>query len=191
MRLLLLAPPGAGKGTQAERLSKHFGIEHISTGDLLREEVANGTPLGESVKEHLARGDLVPDDIIFDLIRERVVEASMRGGYLLDGFPRTLKQAEQARQAALELGVAIQAAIYLDVSHDESIRRLLGRAKQEGRVDDNEAVIRHRLDVFERETLPLLDFYGSRGLLVRINGEQPVDDVTAEILERLAGLPAR
>jgi adenylate kinase len=190
MRLLLVAPPGAGKGTQADRLSAHFGIEHISTGDLLRQAVADGTPLGHAVKGYLERGDLVPDTVIFDMILDRVVAASAKGGYLLDGFPRTLEQAEQARRIALDLGVAVQAAIYLEVSHDESIRRLLGRAGQQGRADDNEATILHRLEVFEKETLPLVAFYQTRGLLMRIDGERPVDQVTADILDGLARLTA-
>jgi adenylate kinase len=188
MRLLLLAPPGAGKGTQAERLSKHFGIEHISTGDLLRKAVTEGTPVGETVRGDVERGDLVPDDIIIDLIRDRVIAASARGGYVLDGFPRNLRQAEQARKIAIELGVAIQVAIYLQVSREELIRRLLGRADQEGRSDDKERVILHRLEVFEKETLPLVDFYDNLRLLVRVDGEQTVDRVTEEIIERLSGL---
>jgi adenylate kinase len=186
MRLLLLARPGAGKGTQAERLSKQFGIEHISTGDLLRKSVAEGTPLGEAVKGYLEHGDLVPDDVMIEMIRDRVVAASARGGYLLDGFPRNLRQAEQARTTALELGVAIHAAIYLHVSRDVSIRRILGRSGRKGRSDDNEQVILHRLEVFERETVPLTGFYAERALLVRIDGEQPIDRVTADILEHLA-----
>src|SRR5579859_3917732 len=134
MRLLLLAPPGAGKGTQAGRLSKHFGIEHISTGDLLRTAVAEGSPLGRAAQRYVEAGDLVPDDLIIEMVRDRVVAASRKGGYILDGFPRTLAQAEQARRIAQESGVAVQDAVYLDVSHDESVRRMLGRASQEGRV---------------------------------------------------------
>jgi len=188
MRLLLLAPPGAGKGTQAQRLSKHFGIEHISTGELLRQEVAAGTPIGLAVAEYVKRGDLVPDEIIFALVVDRVIEASRRGGYILDGFPRNLRQAEQARKVALELGVQIEAAIYIEVSREVAIARLLGRSSDEGRDDDNMAVILHRLEVFERETMPVVAYYQSLGILVQVNGEQPPDQATADILDRLAKL---
>ena len=160
MRLLLLAPPGAGKGTQAQRLSDHFHIEHISTGDCFGKRSPRARRSAGRSRSTSTAATLVPDDLIIEMIPQRVVDASARGGYLLDGFPRNLRQAEHARQTALELGVEIQAAIYLEVSHDEAIRRLLGRARQEGRTDDNEAVIRHRLEVFEnRDT--------SRGRLLR------------------------
>ncbi len=188
MRLLLIAAPGAGKGTQAKRLSAHSGIEHISTGDLLRREVAARTPVGQAVKEYLERGDLVPDDVMMELIRERIIAATAAGGYILDGFPRNLRQAEHARGVALELGVAVQAAIYLQIDRDQAIQRLLNRARREGRSDDDEAVIRHRMDVFERETLPLVAFYDELGILVQVNAEPPPDQVTEEILERLAAL---
>ena len=188
MRLLLIAAPGAGKGTQAKRLSAHSGIEHISTGDLLRREVAARTPVGQAVKEYLERGDLVPDDVMMELIRERIIAATAAGGYILDGFPRNLRQAEHARGVALELGVAVQAAIYLQIDRDQAIQRLLNRARREGRSDDDEAVIHHRMDVFERETLPLVAFYDELGILVQVNAEPPPDQVTEEILERLAAL---
>jgi adenylate kinase len=188
MRLLLLAAPGGGKGTQARRLSEIYGIEHISSGDLLRQAVAEGTPIGAEAEAYLERGDLVPDNLIFDLILDRVRAASLRGGYILDGFPRNREQAERARRVAVEAGVAINAAIYIHVSRDESIRRLLGRSSLEGRADDHEAIIEHRMQVFERETLPLVDFYDSLGLLIRIDGEQPVDRVTEDIVGQLSRL---
>jgi adenylate kinase len=186
MRLLLLAAPGAGKGTQARRLSEIYGIEHISSGELLRRAVAEGTTIGAAAAAYLERGDLVPDNLIFDLILDRVIAASARGGYILDGFPRNRKQAEEARRVAVQAGVGINAAIYIHVTRDESMRRLLGRSSLEGRADDQQAIIEHRIEVFERETLPLIDFYDSLGLLVRINGEQPVDRVTEDIVERLS-----
>lgn len=185
MRLLLLAPPGAGKGTQAKRLSETYGIDNISTGDLLRREVAAGTDLGKAAKEYVDRGDLVPDELLGDMIVERLTEADRKGGFVLDGYPRNLAQAEEARKLAREHGVSIDGAVYLDVRPEELQRRLLGRAVQEGRSDDDLATIRHRLDVFEERTRPLLDYFQERGLLVTVNGEQPPDKVTQDIIERL------
>lgn len=187
MRLLILAPPGAGKGTQAERLADRFGIEHISTGDQLRREVASGTPLGRQVREYLDRGDLVPDELIRDMVIDRVTSADDRGGFLLDGYPRNLAQAEEARRLAAERGIGVDAAIYLDVSRDEALRRLLGRAASQDRGDDKEETIRHRLDVFDRETRPLAGYYRDRNLLVPVDGGMPPDKVTADILSQLAG----
>jgi adenylate kinase len=190
MRLLLLAPPGAGKGTQARRLSEIYGIEHISSGELLRQAVAQGTPIGAAAAEYLDRGDLVPDNLIFEVIFDRVLAANERGGYVADGFPRNREQAVRARRIALDAGAAVDATIYLEVSRDELMRRLLGRAGEEERADDNKAVIEHRIDVFERETRPLVDFYDELGLLVRIDGDQPVDRVTEDIVAGLSKLHA-
>lgn len=191
MRLLLLAPPGAGKGTQAKRLSETYGIDNISTGDLLRREVAAGTDLGKAAKEYVDRGDLVPDELLGDMIVERLTEADRKGGFVLDGYPRNLAQAEEARKLAREHGVSIDGAVYLDVRPEELQRRLLGRAVQEGRSDDDLATIRHRLDVFEERTRPLLDYFQERGLLVTVNGEQPPDKVTQDIIERLPASAGR
>jgi adenylate kinase len=185
MRLLMIASPGAGKGTQAARISEHFGIEHIASGDLLREDVAAGTELGQRAKVYLDRGDLVPDDLVLAMISARVPEANRKGGFVLDGFPRNLQQAEAAQRLFGELGATLDAVVFLDVSHDESLRRLLGRAGQQGRSDDEEETIRHRLDVFETITKPLVKYYEDQGLLIRIDGEQPVDKVTEEILKQL------
>lgn len=182
MRLLLVAPPGAGKGTQARQLSEHYGIPIISTGELLRREVAAGTPLGHRVAGYVDRGDLVPDDLVRDLILGAVVAADEKGGFLLDGYPRTLTQAEEARRLARERGIEIDAAIDLEVSPEELLRRLLGRSVTQSRSDDREATIRHRLEVFEQQTRPLIDYYRERGILVAVNGEQPVEKVTAAII---------
>jgi adenylate kinase len=193
MRLLLIAPPGSGKGTQARRLAERYHIEHISTGELLRREVAAGTTLGEQAAEYLDRGDLVPDEVIRDAVQAAVVEADGRGGFLLDGYPRNLAQAEQARRWAASNGVAIDGAIYLDVSRDELLRRLLGRGESEtdqggkgARTDDDEATIRHRLAVYDTQTQPLIEYYRGRGLLLDIDGEQSVDQVTADIIDQLS-----
>ena len=186
MRLLLLAPPGAGKGTQAKRLSEYYGIEHISTGDLLRREVAEGTALGREAKSYLDRGDLVPDQLIRDMVIERVVEADPKGGFLLDGYPRNRAQAEEASRLARDNGIAINGAVYLDVSQEELLRRLLNRAGKESRSDDNEATIRHRLEVFDSQTRPLADYFRQRGLLISVDGEKSVEEVTKEIIDQLA-----
>jgi adenylate kinase len=166
-------------------LSETYGIDNISTGDLLRREVAAGTDLGKAAKEYVDRGDLVPDELLGDMIVERLTEADRKGGFVLDGYPRNLAQAEEARKLAREHGVSIDGAVYLDVRPEELQRRLLGRAVQEGRSDDDLATIRHRLDVFEERTRPLLDYFQERGLLVTVNGEQPPDKVTQDIIERL------
>jgi adenylate kinase len=186
MRLLLIAPPGAGKGTQAARIAEHFGIEHIATGDLLRDEVAAGTELGKQAKSYLDRGDLVPDNLVLAMVSARVKDACQKGGFVLDGFPRTVEQAEAAARLFAESGAALDAVVFLDVGREESLRRLLGRADQEGRSDDQEETIRHRLDVFETLTKPLVGYYQVRGLLIRIDGDEPVDTVTDAILKQLA-----
>jgi len=189
MRILLLAPPGAGKGTQADRISVHFGIPHISTGDLFRRHVAERTPLGLEVEEYLRRGDLVPDDIVLGIVEEAVADAVARtGGYLLDGFPRTLAQARRGYRIAVRLGATVHGVLHFDVREPELLRRLLERATTEGRDDDTEATIRHRLDVYKTETEPLLDYYRGRGVLVTVSGEQPVDDVTAESIAALEAI---
>ena len=188
MRLLMIAPPGAGKGTQAARIAEHFGIEHIASGNLLRDEVRAGTELGRKAKRYLDRGDLVPDDLVLAMVSDRVKQGTDDGGggFVLDGFPRTVEQARAAEELFADPGAPIDAVIYLDVNHDESVRRLIGRAGQEGRTDDEEQTIRHRLDVFETLTKQLVNYYADRGLLIRIDGEQPIDNVTEEILKQLA-----
>jgi adenylate kinase len=183
MRLLMLAPPGAGKGTQATRLATHFRIEHISSGDLLREEVAAGSDLGRRVRGYVEQGDLVPDDVVMAIVWDRVRATS--SGFVLDGFPRTLEQARAARELGRRHGITLDAVVYLRVRRDELLRRLVERAGTEWRADDREDVIRHRLDVFDAVTGPLIDYYRDRGILVSVDGEGPVDEVTGAILEQL------
>ncbi|HEY1653357.1 MAG TPA: adenylate kinase [Acidimicrobiales bacterium] len=181
MRLLLVAYPGAGKGTQADKLAAHYGIAHLSSGALLRDEVAHGTEIGRVAADYLERGDLVPDELMFEMLSVRVLDAARHGGYVLDGFPRTVRQAEEAYSFAQGEGITLQAVIYLQVSQDELHNRLRARAKREGRSDDTEAAIAHRFEVFDDQTQPLLAFYAERGLVIDINGEQPVEDVFAEM----------
>ncbi|MFZ0249849.1 MAG: adenylate kinase [Acidimicrobiales bacterium] len=183
MRVLLVAPPGAGKGTQAEKLASHYGVVHLSSGELLRQAVKAGTELGIAASEYLRRGDLVPDDLIFDMMMGPVLDASRHGGYVLDGFPRNLRQAEAAyRTAQRDVEIELQAVINLTVSREELTRRLLARAEREGRSDDSEEVIAHRFEVYATETEPLLAFYRGRGLVVEINGEQDEERVFADIV---------
>jgi adenylate kinase len=191
VRLLLVAPPGAGKGTQAAKLAGHYAITHLSSGELLRREVASGTRIGRIVVDYLRRGDLVPDELVIDILAGPVIEAVQSGGYVLDGFPRTLHQAEEAYRVAQQVeGIELQAVIHLDVSREELNRRLLARAGREGRSDDSDDVIAHRLAVFDSDTEPLLGFYGGRGLVVDIKGEQAVDEVFADIVTAIDALGA-
>jgi len=185
MRLLMIAPPGAGKGTQAARVGRQYDLDHIASGDLLREAVRAGTELGRKVKRYLDQGELVSDDLVLAIVSDRLKRAKP-GGFILDGFPRTVEQARAADRLFAESGEPVDAVIYLDVDREESVRRLLARASEEGRSDDQESTIRHRLDVFETMTKPLLQYYADRGLVMAIDGEQPIDTVTEEILNRLA-----
>ena len=185
MRLLLIGAPGAGKGTQAGRLAARFGITHISSGDLLRQHVHDRTPLGQAIKSYVDRGDLVPDSLVMDMLRKPVVAAAEAGGYVLDGFPRTVEQAETAFAVAQPLGAEVQAAIHLDVPDAELVRRLL--ARQRGS-DDTEEVIEHRLQVYRENTIPLLEYYAGREWMFAVDGAQPPDAVHEEIVTRLRKL---
>ncbi|MGP8001125.1 MAG: adenylate kinase [Streptosporangiaceae bacterium] len=185
MRLLLIGAPGAGKGTQAERLAQRFGIAHISSGDLLRQHVEQQTSLGRQIKAYLDRGDLVPDSLVLDMLRKPVVAAAEAGGYVLDGFPRTVEQAQVSFRTAQALGVAVQAAVHLDVPRAELVRRLLARGRGQ---DDTEAVIERRLQVYLDRTVPLLEYYAGREWLFTVDGARPPDAVHEEIVARLQKL---
>ena len=184
LRALLIAPPGAGKGTQAERLCAWFGVTHISTGDVFRRAVEEGSKLGVQVKEYLDAGDLVPDGVVGEVVRQEVVKA-MRdtGGYLLDGFPRTVAQAEAAHGLAVDQDLTAHAVLTFAVPRPVLLERLMGRGT--GRSDDNEATIRHRLDVFDHQTAPLLDYYENRGVLVRVDADRSIDEITEASIEVL------
>jgi adenylate kinase len=170
-------------------LAAHYQIAHLSSGDMLRAEVARGTKIGTAAADYLSRGDLVPDDLILEMLSGPILDAATHGGYVLDGFPRTLGQAEAAYAVAQEIeGVELQAVVYLRVSQQELLDRLRSRANREGRTDDDEATIAHRFTVFETQTEPLLDFYSRRGILLDIDGEQPVDDVFDDITRVIDGL---
>jgi adenylate kinase len=188
MQLLLVAYPGAGKGTQATKLASHYGIAHLSSGELLRAEVTHETRIGRVAADYLRRGDLVPDELVLELLSAPIREAVRNGGYVLDGFPRTLPQAEMAYSIAKgNEDVELQAVIHLGVGRDELHERLRARAGREQRPDDDETEIVHRFEVFETETEPLLDFYEQRGILIHINGERPVEVVFADIVRAVDG----
>jgi adenylate kinase len=188
VRLLLLAPPGGGKGTQGERLAAWSGARHIAAGDLLREQARAGGVLGDEIAAHQARGDLVPDEIVLDVLTPAVIEAAAHGGYILDGFPRTLPQAIAAAELGVRLGVILDAVVYLYATDEVLTRRLLDRASQSGRSDDKADVIRHRLQVFAETTGLLVPYYTERGILVEVDADQPPDAVTADIQARLSKL---
>jgi len=187
MRLLLIGAPGAGKGTQAVRLAERFGIAHISSGDLLRQHVREQTSLGETIRSYVDKGDLVPDSVVMDMLRKPVVAAAEAGGYVLDGFPRTVEQAQASFPTAHALGVEVQAAVHLDVPRGELVRRLLSRQRGS---DDTEAVIDHRLQVYEENTVPLLEYYAGREWMFTVDGSQPPGAVHEEIVQRLQKLEA-
>jgi len=184
MRVIMLAPPGAGKGTQSERVAARYGVPHISSGDIFREETAAGTPLGNQLRGYLESGDLVPDDLVLALIKDRVIAAATdSGGYVLDGFPRTLAQAESAAAIGREANVSAQAVVYLDAAPDVLIARIAGRG--ENRADDSAEVARHRLDVYTEHTKPLIDYYTGRGIVIKIDAAAPIETVSQQIFTAL------
>ena len=184
MRVLMIAPPGAGKGTQGVVIAEHFGIPHIATGDLLRDHVARGTELGRSVQGFLDRGELVPDGVVLDMVRT-ALEALQGDGYVLDGVPRTMDQARALYEIAVELGMTADVALHLQVEDAELVRRLLTRAQLTGRSDDTEDVIRHRVSLYYEVTHPILEWYGERGILVSVDANRDADAVGRQILTAL------
>jgi adenylate kinase len=179
--LLLLGGPGAGKGTQAKRLASEHGIPQISTGDMLREAIAAGTELGLRVKPICDRGDLVPDDLIVELIQERLAATDTEAGFVLDGFPRTIAQAEALDAMLARIGRKLAAVLELQLAEEEAVRRILGRAEQEGRADDTAEVAARRFQVYREQTEPLVAYYLAQGILVGIDASRPVDGVYAQI----------
>ena len=208
MRVAFLGPPGAGKGTQARELAREWGVPHVATGDMLRDAAAAGTPLGREAKGYMDKGALVPDDVIIRMIAERLRRPDAGRGFLLDGFPRTIAQAEGLEHLLKDLGQPLERVVYFDVSEPELLRRLTGRrvcracqtafhlvsapptkagvcdrcgGQLYQREDDSEATVRHRLGVYARQTAPLLDWYRGRGLLVSVPGEGPIEAIRGAI----------
>jgi adenylate kinase len=192
MRIVLVGPPASGKGTQAGRIVGQFGGVHVATGDILRSNAERGTELGRTASRYMDRGDLVPDEVIIGMVLERMGDGDCAGGFVLDGFPRTVPQAEALEGRLEELGCPLDAVVSLTVGEDELRRRLAGRAAEQDRAeDDDEDAIRRRLELFDRETEPLLDFYDQRGLLVGVEAEGDPDEVAERIAKALTGRPGR
>jgi adenylate kinase len=187
LRLVVLGPPGAGKGTQAVKLAERFACADVATGDIFRANVASGTELGRAAQEYMDRGDLVPDDVVIAMVMERLAEDDCEGGFVLDGFPRTVEQAEALDRRLAGLGTPLEAALSFDVTEEELLRRLAGRAAAEHRADDAEQTIRHRLEVFAIKTRPLIEYYAHRRLLVNVDAIGPIEVVTKRILDDLDG----
>ncbi|MBE9126765.1 MULTISPECIES: adenylate kinase [unclassified Coleofasciculus] len=181
-RLIFLGPPGAGKGTQAQVLAEELKVPHISTGEILRSAIELATPLGQQTQSYMERGELVPDELMLDLIRNRLNQADAQNGWILDGFPRTVTQASFLEDLLQEIHQTCECAIYLKVPDEVLISRLLAR----GRQDDNEKTIRRRLDVYHQETEPVIDFYSDRSSLRAINGDCSLPEVTESLKEAIA-----
>lgn len=182
MRLVLLGAPGSGKGTQAARLKEYLQVPHISTGDLLRAEVAAQSPLGLQAKEVMARGDLVSDDILLGMLRDRFSRDDTRAGFILDGYPRNLAQAAALGELLADLGQSFDAAVQLEVDNELLVERLAGRAQAEGRADDNPESVRKRLQVYDQQTAPVIEYYRQQGQLTVIDGVGSLDEVFNRIL---------
>jgi adenylate kinase len=188
MRVLFMGPPGAGKGTQAALVAEHFGVPQISTGDIFRANVAAGTELGVVAKRYMEAGEYVPDEVTNDMVRARLSEPDAKRGFLLDGYPRTVDQVARLDEILADLGTSLDGVIVLRVDREELIARLLERARTSGRADDTEDVIRYRQEVYAEQTTPLLSLYTKRGLVVDVDGQGTVNEVTERIWDALAKL---
>ncbi|NIS09673.1 MAG: adenylate kinase [Candidatus Dadabacteria bacterium] len=183
MNLIIFGPPGAGKGTQAVNIVEKYGVAHISTGDILRAAVKNGTELGQKAKEYMDKGELVPDELIIGIIKDRIKERDCQGGFLLDGFPRTIAQADALETMLSNEGLGIDSVVSVEVQDSELITRILKRAQEEGRADDTEDVVKNRLQVYKNQTEPLKGYYKEKGKLSEVDGIGSVD----EVFSRIAG----
>ena len=185
-RMLLLGPPGAGKGTQALRLAANLGIPQISTGDMLRGAVAAGTEVGRQAQDLMDRGELVPDAVVIEVAEERLSQADAESGFVLDGFPRTAAQAEALDVLLKRMGTSLECCVALVVDGDSLVARLLERAKIEGRSDDSEETIRTRMSVYHAQTAPLVDYYRKQGILAEVDGLGSIEEVAKRIEEALS-----
>ncbi len=186
MRLLIMGPPGAGKGTQAAVVGEHYGIPAISTGNIFRVAITNRTPLGERIKRIISEGGYVPDRLTLQVVIQRLEEEDAKGGWLLDGFPRTVGQVKALDKELDAHGFRLDAVVSLTADEEAIIQRMLKRAEIEGRPDDNEETIRNRMEVYHEQTDPLLEVYGERGLLIEVDGMGTVEEVSARVLAALS-----
>ena len=186
LNLILLGPPGAGKGTQAERITEDFNLPYIATGNILRAAVAEGTELGLKAKGFMDAGALVPDELTNAMVRDRLAEPDVEGGFLLDGYPRNVAQVAELDDILTSTGRSLDVAVEITADAAAVVDRLLKRAEIEGRADDTESVVRHRLDVYAEQTAPIAGVYASRDLLVQVDGIGAVDEVTQRLLAAIA-----
>lgn len=184
-RLLIIGPPGAGKGTQATRIAEELGIPAISTGDIFRKNISEQTELGREAKSYIDAGNLVPDEVTNRMVRDRLGQDDARDGFLLDGYPRNTAQVQELDAILEELGQSLDRVLLLTAEDDELVQRLLGRAAEQGRSDDTEEVIRHRLEVYRAETAPIIGLYEQRGLVARVDGLGTVQEVAERLLAAL------
>ncbi len=185
LRLVLFGPPGAGKGTQAQLLQEHFDLTHISSGDLFRRHVGKRTPLGLRANEYMNKGELVPDEVTIDIVLDKIMSIPDDDGFILDGFPRTLPQAEGLDEMMHPIGHDLECAISLTADEDELVERLIKRGKESGRSDDTPEVIRNRQKIYWEQTAPLLDFYRGKGILKEVDGLGEIPEITERILDVL------
>ena len=185
MKLVIMGPPGAGKGTQARLVAGKLGIPAISTGDIFRRNVAEETELGLAAKQFMDAGDYVPDTLTNEMVKDRIDQDDATGGFLLDGYPRTVDQVGRLEEMLGQRSAVLDAAILLTVDQDEVVHRLAGRAEAEGRSDDGVDVIRHRQEVYTEQTAPLIELYDAQGLLIRVDGMGPIDEVTTRVFDAL------
>jgi len=181
--IVFLGPPGAGKGTQAKRICETLSIPQISTGDILRKSIQDGTELGKLAKSYIDKGELVPDSVVVGIVAERIKQDDCKNGFLLDGFPRTINQAEELEKLLDSHNKKINVVINLDVPQEELVQRLLNRAKIENRTDDTEPVIRNRMKTYFDQTYPLIQYYQKKGLLKNINGTGTIEEITSRIMQ--------
>jgi adenylate kinase len=184
-RLLIVGPQGSGKGTQGVRIAESYSVPVVSTGDIFRANIKEGTPLGQQVTAVLDRGDLVPDELTSEIVRDRLSQDDAANGFLLDGYPRNAAQVEHLDAFLGARGESLDAVILLDVPREESIARLKLRAAEQGRSDDTDEAIAHRLDIYEHETAPILEVYGPRGIVDRIDGVGSLDEITERVFAAL------
>jgi len=183
----MLGAPGSGKGTQGERLAVRHAVPHVSSGDLLREHVRQDTELGRAASYAMQRGDLIADDLVIAMVLDVVLGPDAADGFILDGFPRTVPQAVAAHAAARRQGVTLNAVVLLEIPHEELLARLAARRVDAGRADDTESTIRHRIEVYMDQTLPLVDHYAGRGILCRVDATGTIDEVTSRVFSAVDG----